>query len=152
MLDKLQIGYKIKKLREENKMSQEDLANILFMSRQAISKWETGAATPNIEFIIELSKLFNTSIDEILCLNEKPIFDSKNIFASHSREYVINSIINGIFKVDIINIFSMLNFQERIIIIKAINSGNIICDTQKLSSQLSISEQKLLIIKKGELK
>ena len=50
-------------LRKSKKMSQEDLAFKLGVSRQAVSKWESGAAYPETEKIIAICKLFDCSLD-----------------------------------------------------------------------------------------
>lgn len=58
-----------KKLKEErlkHNLSQEDLARELNISRQSVSKWELEKGYPNIETLIELSHLFNISIDELI--------------------------------------------------------------------------------------
>lgn len=65
------IGKKIKELRQKNDMTQEKLADYLFVSYQAVSKWETGVSNPDISLIGPLSKLFNVSADELLGLGEK---------------------------------------------------------------------------------
>ncbi len=64
------IGKKIKELRQKNDMTQEKLADYLFVSYQAVSKWETGVSNPDISLIGPLSKLFNISADELLGLEE----------------------------------------------------------------------------------
>lgn len=53
-------------LRKSINLSQEDLAEKLNVSRQAISKWENGQSTPDLEMIIALSKLFNVTTDQLL--------------------------------------------------------------------------------------
>lgn len=53
-------------LRKERKLSQEDLAYKLGVSRQAVSKWESGAAYPETEKIITVCKLFDCSLDELI--------------------------------------------------------------------------------------
>lgn len=60
------IADKIKYLRKENNMTQEDLANKLNVSRQTISKWETNVAIPDADNIVAISKLFNITTDELL--------------------------------------------------------------------------------------
>lgn len=60
------IADKIKYLRKENNMTQEDLANKLNVSRQTISKWETNTAIPDADNIVAISKLFNITTDELL--------------------------------------------------------------------------------------
>lgn len=54
---------KIIKLRKENGLSQEDLADKLNISRQAISRWESDSVLPDATNILQLSKLFNVSCD-----------------------------------------------------------------------------------------
>lgn len=53
-------------LRTKNGMSQEELAKKVFVTRQAVSRWETGETTPNIETLKLLSQLFNVSINTLL--------------------------------------------------------------------------------------
>ena len=56
----------ILKLRNEKGMSQEDLAEKLYVTRQAVSRWETGETVPNTETLKRLSKLFDVSINTLL--------------------------------------------------------------------------------------
>lgn len=53
-------------LRTKNGLSQEELAEKVFVTRQAVSRWETGETTPNIDTLKLLSKLFNVSINTLL--------------------------------------------------------------------------------------
>ena len=57
---------KLKMLRKEQNLTQEKLAEKLNVSRQAITKWETGEGTPDIENLKQISKLFNVTIDELI--------------------------------------------------------------------------------------
>ena len=57
---------KLYTLRKKNNLSQEQLAEKLGVSRQAISKWESGASLPEIENLIMLSECFNVSIDYLV--------------------------------------------------------------------------------------
>lgn len=60
------LGYRLKSLREENNLTQLDVSEKLCISRQSISKWENDKGYPDIDNLIELSKLFNISVDELL--------------------------------------------------------------------------------------
>lgn len=62
----MMIGNKISFCRKKAGMSQEALATKLNISRQAVSRWETGEAVPDTEKIIQLSKLFHVSTDYLL--------------------------------------------------------------------------------------
>ena len=57
---------KLQELRKSKNMTQEDLAEVLFVSRTAISKWESGRGYPNLDSLREISKFFSVSIDELL--------------------------------------------------------------------------------------
>lgn len=60
------IAEKIVHLRTMNKISQEDLAKILKISRQSVSKWESGESVPQLEKIIDICNLFKITTDELL--------------------------------------------------------------------------------------
>lgn len=60
------LGEKIVKQRKELNHTQEQLADILGVSRQSISKWESDIAYPETDKLIELGKLFNCSMDYLL--------------------------------------------------------------------------------------
>ena len=53
-------------LRTKNGLSQDDLAEKVFVTRQAVSRWENGETVPNTETLKQLSKLFNVSINTLL--------------------------------------------------------------------------------------
>lgn len=76
-------GEKLKIERSKKSWSQEELAERLFVSRQAVSKWENGQNYPSIEVIIKISDLFGLTIDELLRsdeeLKKKVIDDSKQL-------------------------------------------------------------------------
>ena len=60
------LGEKISKLRKEYNYTQEQLADILGVSRQSISKWESDIAYPETEKLIELGRIFDCSMDYLL--------------------------------------------------------------------------------------
>lgn len=62
----MNFGEKIQKLRNQNKWTQEELAEKLYVSRTAVSKWESGKGYPNIDSLKEIAKIFNITIDELL--------------------------------------------------------------------------------------
>ena len=62
----MEIGEKIQQLRKEKEWTQEQLAEKLFVSRTAVSKWESGKGYPNMESLKSISKLFSVSIDDLL--------------------------------------------------------------------------------------
>lgn len=62
----IQIANRLCELRKKNNLSQEQLAEKIGVSRQAVSKWERGEASPDTDNLISLAEIYNVSIDEIL--------------------------------------------------------------------------------------
>jgi transcriptional regulator with XRE-family HTH domain len=62
----MDLGSRIREERERLGLSQDELAERMDISRQAVSKWETGKSYPDIETILKLSDLFNLSLDELV--------------------------------------------------------------------------------------
>ncbi|PEL03018.1 transcriptional regulator [Bacillus toyonensis] len=89
-------GDKLKKEREKKGWSQEYLATKIHVSRQSVSKWETGKNYPSIGVIIDLSDLFGITIDELLRsdgeLKEKIIQDSKESTDLNWKSYLLTSL------------------------------------------------------------
>lgn len=89
-------GDKLKKEREKKGWSQEYLATKIHVSRQSVSKWETGKNYPSIGVIIDLSDLFGITIDELLRsdgeLKEKIIQDSKRSTDLNWKSYLLTSL------------------------------------------------------------
>lgn len=61
---------KLQELRKQKGLTQEALADALFVSRAAVSKWESGRGYPNIDSLKDISRFFSISIDELLSGNE----------------------------------------------------------------------------------
>lgn len=67
----MDFGAKLYSLRKEKGMTQEDLAQALDVARQTISKWELGETVPDMTKLMELSKIFDVSIDELVGYENK---------------------------------------------------------------------------------
>ena len=81
---------KLKELRKQKGISQEQLAEKIYVSRQAITKWESGNGIPDIENLLAISALFNESIDSLL--SEEKSLISKHEFLYESRtEYDLDN-------------------------------------------------------------
>lgn len=80
---------KLKSIRKQAGMSQEQLAEKLGVSRQAVTKWETDVGIPDIENIMAISALFDISIDELLS-NEKGAKKPKDYLYESIMEYDID--------------------------------------------------------------
>lgn len=105
-----QFSENLKRIRKENNLSQEQLADELGVSRQAISKWESSVAYPEMDKIIMICNKFNLNIDDLL---NKDIKEVKGEEESKKR---INNVIDSVLKfiTDSINLFSRLSFKSKI--------------------------------------
>jgi len=84
----MEIGSKLKKARTKSKLTQEDVADKINTSRQTISNWENENSYPDIISVIELSKLYDISLDDLLKDDEKLIKhldESTNIVNSNKK-------------------------------------------------------------------
>lgn len=73
-------GEKLKKLRKDNGMTQDQLAEKIFVTRTAISKWETNNGYPSIDSLKTISNLFGVSIDDLISdvdVENKKILEEK---------------------------------------------------------------------------
>lgn len=68
---------KLKDLRKERGISQEELAKVLHITRQSISKWETGTAYPDMEKMKMLSDFYELSLDELMDQESKGASESE---------------------------------------------------------------------------
>ena len=66
----MEFNEKLQELRKSKSLTQEELAEALFVSRTAISKWEQGRGYPNLDSLKEISRFFSVSIDDLICSEE----------------------------------------------------------------------------------
>lgn len=66
----MEFGEKLQNLRKSRGMTQEELAEALFVSRAAVSKWESGKGYPNIGSLKDISRFFSVTVDELICSEE----------------------------------------------------------------------------------
>ena len=66
----MEFSEKLQELRKSRSMTQEELAESLFVSRTAISKWESGRGYPSIDSLKEISRFFSVTIDDLICSDE----------------------------------------------------------------------------------
>lgn len=100
----------LKKIRKENNLSQEELAEKLGVSRQSVSKWESGQAYPEMDKMLELCKIFNLNIDDLLnqdiseIKNNNQIKNTINKYADDFLGYITKTI----------KMFSAMKFRTKI--------------------------------------
>ena len=66
----MEFNEKLQELRKSRSLTQEELAEALFVSRSAISKWESGRGYPSIDSLKEISRYFSVTIDDLICSDE----------------------------------------------------------------------------------
>ena len=105
-----QFSENLKKIRKENNLSQEQLADELGVSRQAISKWESAQAYPEMDKIIALCNKFDLNIDDLL--NK----DIKEVKGEEESKKKLNNYIDDFlrFVSDSINMFVNMTFKSKI--------------------------------------
>ena len=84
----MDLGKKITAMRNEKSLSQEQLAEKLNVTRQTISNWENGKFYPDIDSLVNLSKFFNVSLDDLLSYDDKVLDylkDSTDIVKSNKN-------------------------------------------------------------------
>ncbi len=87
-MDQEKVGNFIKEIRKRNNLTQKQLADKLNVTYQAVSKWENGKNVPDIAIMMDISKLFNVDIDELLN-GENKVKKKK----SYKKIYIILSIL-----------------------------------------------------------
>lgn len=87
----MNLSENLKEIRKRNNLSQEQLAEKLGVSRQAVSKWESGQSYPEMDKMLLICKLFNFNIDELM---NKNIVDIDENNQAKTNKQFINKVIN----------------------------------------------------------
>lgn len=135
----LSLGQQLKKFRELKSLSQEDIAQKIGVTRQAVYKWENDKSYPDIDNLILLSELYNVTLDELIKGNES--FKKKIIIADNKDTGLYVGFVTmfiGLFinagsisaLITILGVLTMVFYDDFKKIIKSIFSW---WDSQKLS-------------------
>ena len=84
----MKFSEKLKKLRQEKNLTQDDLAEKIFVTRTAVSKWETDNGYPSIESLKLLAKLFSTTIDDLISEEDIKIKEDLELKNSKINHYI----------------------------------------------------------------
>ena len=89
----MEFNEKLQELRKNRSLTQEELAEALFVSRTAISKWESGRGYPSIDSLKEISRYFSVTIDDLICSEEmiSVAENEKKEFADKSLSLICNA-------------------------------------------------------------
>ena len=85
----ISISERIKELREKQNITQASLAKKLNITRSAVNAWEMGISIPNVEKLVELSSLFNVSVDYLLGVNSSFTINISNL-SEEEKKLVLN--------------------------------------------------------------
>lgn len=91
----MELADRILQFRKALGLSQEQLAEQIGVSRQSISKWETGQSTPELDKLVALSKVFGISTDELLGNNVKNLGDVVSV--NHTNDYIQANLLRRFF-------------------------------------------------------
>ena len=102
---------KLPKLRKENNLSQELLADKLGVSRQAVSKWESGSSYPDMEKMIDMCKILNCTLEDLL---DDGVVKETN--SSNNTKINFSCYFNDFLKfiTRIYNMFCAMKFKDKI--------------------------------------
>lgn len=118
----MNLGEKILELRTKENMSQSDLADILNVSRQSVSKWETNSSVPELEKLLGMSKIFKVSLDELVSKERKVNSDESNDNVSINQKpqlqlrKIIGLVLLGIGSVIFILILFMGDYSSALVL------------------------------------
>ncbi|TPR37792.1 helix-turn-helix domain-containing protein [Apilactobacillus micheneri] len=93
----MKIGEKIKHSRKNNDLTQQQLADKLHVTRQALSKWENNLNYPNLDILFNISNILHISLNELLGEEENGVVKSISNDVRKKRRYVKYFIAIGIF-------------------------------------------------------
>jgi transcriptional regulator with XRE-family HTH domain len=108
----MEFGQHVKQVRTQKKMSQQTLANLLFVTRQTISHWENGKNYPDFNLLIRLSDILHLSLDDLLREDEQ----MKASFTEQDAQGLLKPIYRWLLLIDLcfamilfLNIFNVIH-------------------------------------------
>ena len=107
---KSKLGENLKRIRKEHNLSQEEFAEDLNVSRQAVSKWESNISYPDMDKILLICEKYNLNIDELFNQNYKEVKENKD--SKRAFNIYINNILEYINK--LLSFISSLSFKDKI--------------------------------------
>lgn len=106
----MEFNDKLQELRKQKGFTQEELAEVLFVSRTAISKWESGRGYPNIDSLKEIAKYFSVTIDELLSGDEVLSIAEED---NKQKEKHLKSLVSGLLDTSILMFFFLPFFGQK---------------------------------------
>jgi len=106
----MEFNEKLQELRKNKGITQEELAKALYVSRTAISKWESGRGYPSIDSLKEIAKYFSVTIDELLSSNEVLSIAEED---NKQREKRFRSLVFGLLDISVLMFFFLPFFGQK---------------------------------------
>ena len=106
----MEFNEKVQELRKQKGITQEELAEKLYVSRTAISKWESGRGYPNIDSLKAIAKFFSVTVDELLSSGEVLTIAEED---SKRKEKCFRDLIYGLLDLSIVMLLFLPFFAER---------------------------------------
>ena len=96
---------KLQELRKQKNLTQEELSEILFVSRTAISKWESGRGYPSIDSLKAIAEFFGVTIDELL--------SNRELICSHQKTQHMRDLVFGLIDCSVVMLFFIPLFGQQ---------------------------------------
>ena len=106
----MEFNEKLQELRKNKGLTQEELAEVLFVSRTAISKWESGRGYPSLESLKEIAKYFSVTIDELLSSDEIMSIAQED---NKQKENHFRSLVFGLLDICVLMFFFLPFFGQK---------------------------------------
>ena len=106
----MEFNEKLQNLRKNKGLTQEELAEALYVSRTAISKWESGRGYPSIDSLKEIAKYFSVTIDELLSSDEVLSIAEED---NKQREKHFRSLVFGLLDISVLMFFFLPFFGQK---------------------------------------
>ena len=120
----MEFNEKLQMLRKQKGLTQEELGEILFVSRTAISKWESGRGYPNIDSLKEIAKFFGLTVDQLLSCDERLLFAEED---GKQKENKIRDLTFGLIDICVLLFFILPLFACKIDgVVRAVSLVNLV--------------------------
>ena len=106
----MEFNEKLQELRKNKGLTQEELAEALYVSRTAISKWESGRGYPSIDPLKEIAKYFSVTIDELLSSDEVLTIAEED---NNQKEKHLKSLVFGLLDISVLMFFFLPFFGQK---------------------------------------
>ena len=107
----MEFNQKLQELRKQKGLTQEQLAESLFVSRTAISKWESGRGYPNLDSLKDIAKFFSITVDELLSGSELLTVAEQD---NNRKQTRARNLVFGILDIATVLLFFLPFFAQRI--------------------------------------